>query len=112
MIATFELVIRVGVSLELELAYVELTLLVQGVFFLFLQDLPTAGQGSDNTARRILDGVGNVAGAVGSVSIRPTRLVCGWVADQVAPSYWVPNSKIMVSCENGCIHMCVEGYLT
>ena len=41
--------------------------------------------------------MGNVAGAVGSVSSRPTKMVASWMADKVAPSYWVPNSKITVS---------------
>ena len=61
------------------------------------QDLPTAGHGSDNTARRILDGMGSVAGAVGSISAMPTKMVCGCVADKVAHGYWVPNSRITVS---------------
>ena len=60
------------------------------------QDLPTAGRGSDNTVRRLLDGMGSVAGAVGSVSVGPTKMVGSWVADQIAPKYWVPNSKIVV----------------
>ena len=70
------------------------------VFFnlnIFPQDLPTAGQGSDNTARWLLDGVGNVAGAVGSASATPSKMVASWVADQIAPSYWTPNTKITVS---------------
>ena len=51
-----------------------------------------------------------MAGAVGSVSVGPTKMVGSWVADQIAPKYWVPNSKIVVgegrkvvTCFN-CIH--------
>jgi len=52
---------------------------------------------SDNTARRLIDGIGNFATTVRSASARPTSAVGGWIAEQMAPSYWVPNSEIVVS---------------
>ena len=56
------------------------------------QDIVPAASGS----RRVLDGVGSVASAVSGVSTTPSKMVASWTADQLAPSYWVPNSKIKV----------------
>ena len=66
------------------------------------QDIPS-GQISDNTARRLLDGMGNMADAVSSVSSRPARMVAEWMSNQVAPKYWVPNNKITVCYLHNCI---------
>ncbi|KAH3850854.1 zinc finger FYVE domain-containing protein 1-like [Dreissena polymorpha] len=50
--------------------------------------------GTHNAAWKVIDGLSYVAGSIGSVSAVPTKVVSDWVADQIAPSYWVPNSKI------------------
>ncbi|XP_074660644.1 zinc finger FYVE domain-containing protein 1-like isoform X2 [Tubulanus polymorphus] len=55
---------------------------------------PTVLQGTHNAARKLLEGVGYVSGAVTSVSAKPTRFISSWMADQIAPPYWVPNSEI------------------
>ncbi len=59
------------------------------------QDFAT-GQGSENVVRRLLDRVGDVAEAVGSVSAQPAKTISSWMSDQIAPKYWTPNSKILV----------------
>lgn len=35
--------------------------------------------------------------AIGNVTIVPSKVVSGWVTDQIAPSYWTPNSQIKVT---------------
>ena len=65
------------------------------MFLCVVQDLP-GGQISDNTARRLLDGVGSFAESVKSASARPTQVLGGCIAGMVAPRYWVPNSAILV----------------
>lgn len=60
------------------------------------QDIPSGGQGSDNAVRRLLDGVGSVAEVVSSVSAFPAKAVTSWMSDKIAPTYWTPNSKILV----------------
>ena len=53
---------------------------------------------SDGThsSRRLLEGVEAVVSAIGNVTSVPSKVVSGWVTDQIAPSYWTPNSKIKV----------------
>ena len=53
---------------------------------------------SDGThsSRRLLEGVEAVVSAIGSVASVPSKVVSGWVTDQIAPSYWTPNSHIKV----------------
>lgn len=50
-----------------------------------------------NAARKLLDGVKVVADTVGTYSSKPARLLSDWAADQVAPPYWTPNTKVLVS---------------
>ncbi|XP_076442869.1 zinc finger FYVE domain-containing protein 1-like isoform X2 [Babylonia areolata] len=57
-------------------------------------------QGTHNAARKLVDGFSYVADTISSVSARPAKLLSECIADQIAPSYWVPNSQIM-SCK-GC----------
>ena len=40
---------------------------------------------SDNTARRLIDGIGNLASTVKNASARPTSAVGGWLAEQMTP---------------------------
>jgi len=50
---------------------------------------------SQNSARRILDGMMNLADAITNVSAKPTKAVTSWVTDKVAPTYWTPNYLII-----------------
>jgi len=50
---------------------------------------------SQNSARRILDGMMNLADAITTVSAKPTKAVTNWMTDKVAPSYWTPNYLII-----------------
>ncbi|XP_059480762.1 zinc finger FYVE domain-containing protein 1-like [Neocloeon triangulifer] len=52
------------------------------------------GSTGHNTARRILDGVSQLSDAVVGVSKAPSVALSAWVADQIAPKYWRPNSEI------------------
>ena len=54
-------------------------------------------QGTSNAARKLIDGMHFIADSVTSVSQKPTKLISDWMTDQIAPDYWVPNSKITVS---------------
>lgn len=52
--------------------------------------------GTHNAARKLLDSVKVVADTVGVYGSKPARLLSDWVADQVAPPYWVPNNQVLV----------------
>ncbi|XP_074601451.1 zinc finger FYVE domain-containing protein 1-like isoform X2 [Brevipalpus obovatus] len=54
----------------------------------------TKFKGAQNAAQRVLDGVNFLSETVSHLSAKPTQMVRSWVADQIAPSYWVPNSRI------------------
>ncbi|XP_070579045.1 zinc finger FYVE domain-containing protein 1-like isoform X2 [Ptychodera flava] len=56
-------------------------------------------QGTHNAARRLLDGLSHVAGTVGSVGAKPTKMLSDWMTDQIAPAYWIPNNQIK-ECSN------------
>lgn len=55
------------------------------------------GEGTQNAGRRILEGVTATAETVRDLSSGPAMAMSAWIADKVAPSYWVPNSEIIVS---------------
>lgn len=52
--------------------------------------------GTHNAAWKLLDGVKVVADTVSAYGSKPTKMLSDWVADQVAPPYWVPNNVITV----------------
>ena len=52
---------------------------------------------SHNLSRKIIDNVSYIGESLHSVSAKPTMLAKQWMADQVAPSYWTPNSDL-ISC--------------
>ncbi|KAK3743024.1 hypothetical protein QZH41_009283, partial [Actinostola sp. cb2023] len=52
-----------------------------------------------NAARRVLDGVKYVSETVSAYSAPSSRAVTDWIADQVAPDYWIPNSHI-TACQS------------
>ncbi|CAH0392795.1 unnamed protein product [Bemisia tabaci] len=47
-----------------------------------------------NPAQRVLDSVSYLSEAVASVTSEPSRVASSWIADQIAPKYWKPNSEI------------------
>ncbi|XP_078262257.1 zinc finger FYVE domain-containing protein 1 isoform X2 [Rhinoraja longicauda] len=50
---------------------------------------------NNNAARRLLDGMNFMAQSVSDFGAKPTKAVTAWLTDQIAPSYWRPNSQIM-----------------
>lgn len=55
----------------------------------FLKDNNNAGQ-------RLLDGVKYISQSVSELSVTPAKAVTSWLTDQIAPTYWKPNSLILV----------------
>ncbi len=49
---------------------------------------------SHNLSRKIIDNVSYLSDTIHSVSAKPTMIAKQWIADRVAPAYWVPNSDI------------------
>lgn len=47
-----------------------------------------------NTAQYVIDNLASVSEVVSSIGAKPTKVITSWVADQIAPSYWIPNSRI------------------
>lgn len=52
-------------------------------------------QAAQNAAQRVLDSVNYITETVTNISAKPTKMVSEWVADQIAPNYWIPNSLIL-----------------
>lgn len=52
-------------------------------------------QAAQNAAQRVLDSVNYLTETVTNISAKPTKMVSEWVADQIAPNYWMPNSMIL-----------------
>ena len=50
------------------------------------QELAVCADGT-HAAWRVIEGMGSVAGAVGSVTAVPTKAVSSWMGDIVAPMY-------------------------
>lgn len=42
----------------------------------------------------MVDGVSYLSDTVTTISAKPTKMIGSWVADQIAPNYWVPNARI------------------
>lgn len=53
--------------------------------------------GSNNAAQKVLDSIKSITETASGISARPTQQIKGWLADQIAPGYWMPNSMITVS---------------
>ncbi|XP_035211924.1 zinc finger FYVE domain-containing protein 1-like isoform X2 [Stegodyphus dumicola] len=47
-----------------------------------------------NTAQYVIDNLATVSEVVTNIGAKPTKVLSSWVADQIAPSYWIPNSRI------------------
>uniref|UniRef100_A0A8C8JER0 Zinc finger FYVE domain-containing protein 1 n=1 Tax=Oncorhynchus tshawytscha TaxID=74940 RepID=A0A8C8JER0_ONCTS len=50
---------------------------------------------NSNAAQRLLDGVNFMAQSVSELSVKPAKAVTSWLTDQIAPTYWKPNSLIL-----------------
>ena len=59
------------------------------------QDVTRSSDGTHGS-RRLLEGVEAVVSAIGKVTSVPSKVVSGWVTDQIAPTYWTHNSQIKV----------------
>ena len=55
---------------------------------------------NNNAAQRLLDGVKYISQSVSELSVKPAKAVTSWLTDQIAPTYWKPNSLILVRCQN------------
>lgn len=53
--------------------------------------------GPKHSAQLVLDGVAYITDAMASVGSQPTKLVKSWVTDKIRPTYWRPDSEIIVS---------------
>lgn len=54
-------------------------------------------KGPTHSAQMVLDGISFVKDTVYSYTQQPTKAISNWATDQVAPTYWKPNHKIIVS---------------
>lgn len=45
----------------------------------------------------VIDGVSYLTETVYSIGAQPSKVLTDWVADKIAPSYWKPNTDIIVS---------------
>eukprot|EP00117_Sycon_ciliatum_P010764 scpid54053/ scgid0522/ Zinc finger FYVE domain-containing protein 1; Double FYVE-containing protein 1; SR3; Tandem FYVE fingers-1 len=52
------------------------------------------GTRTQNAGRRLLEGVSTASSVVSSIGATPARFLADWVADSIAPDYWVPNAQI------------------
>uniref|UniRef100_A0A8C3AKY3 Zinc finger FYVE-type containing 1 n=1 Tax=Cyclopterus lumpus TaxID=8103 RepID=A0A8C3AKY3_CYCLU len=50
---------------------------------------------NNNAAQRLLDGVKYISQSVSELSVKPAKAVTSWLTDQIAPTYWKPNSLIL-----------------
>ncbi|XP_064484872.1 zinc finger FYVE domain-containing protein 1-like isoform X2 [Ornithodoros turicata] len=48
-----------------------------------------------NTARKVIDNFHIITDTVTSYSALPAKTISSWMADQIAPPYWVPNYKVL-----------------
>lgn len=65
---------------------------------LFLPSFQSDGflKDNNNAAQRLLDGVKYISQSVSELSVKPAKAVTSWLTDQIAPTYWKPNSLILV----------------
>lgn len=45
----------------------------------------------------MVDSMNYLSETVTNISAKPSKMLGGWLADQINPSYWVPNARIQVS---------------
>ncbi|CAG2114657.1 unnamed protein product, partial [Medioppia subpectinata] len=58
-------------------------------------DEPIPSQGSQNVGQRAIDTLSYVTTNVSQMTARPSKVLADWMADKIAPSYWVPNNRIL-----------------
>lgn len=57
---------------------------------------------NNNAAQRLLDGVKYISQSVSELSVKPAKAITSWLTDQIAPTYWKPNSLILVHNKHCC----------
>lgn len=61
------------------------------------KDSRFSGEGPTHSAQMVIDGVNYLSETVYSIGAQPSKALTDWVADWAAPSYWKPNTEIIVS---------------
>ncbi|GFO27427.1 Zinc finger fyve domain-containing protein 1 [Plakobranchus ocellatus] len=69
---------------------------------------PSCLDSTHNAAWKVLEGFHYVADTISSVSAKPTKYLSEWTADQINPSYWVPNSEIIKCAKCHQLFDCAE----
>ncbi|KAK3773525.1 hypothetical protein RRG08_022238 [Elysia crispata] len=69
---------------------------------------PSCLDNTHNAARKVLEGFHYVADTISSVGAKPTKYLAEWTADQINPSYWVPNSEIIKCAKCHQLFDCAE----
>lgn len=54
------------------------------------------GEQPTHSAQMVIDGVSYFTETVYSIGAQPSKVLTDWVADKIAPSYWKPNTEIIV----------------
>lgn len=58
------------------------------------EPFPGTQCGQQNSAQKVVDSVNYLSETVTNISAKPSKMIGSWVADQINPSYWVPNARI------------------
>ena len=64
-----------------------------------------------NAAQKMVDSVNYISETVTNMSAKPSKMIGSWVADQIAPSYWVPNARIQVRAAKQVFHSKISSSL-
>lgn len=60
------------------------------------RDSQFSGELPTHSAQMVIDGVSYLTETVYSIGAQPSKVLTDWVADKIAPSYWKPNTEIIV----------------
>lgn len=63
------------------------------------QDHYQTNDGPKHSAQMVLDHVNYLSETITSISAPPSKVLTGWFADKIAPSYWRPNAEIIASVD-------------
>lgn len=58
------------------------------------QQEPLPSQSAQNAAQRMVDSMSYLSETVSTISAKPTKMMSDWIADRIAPPYWVPNARL------------------
>ncbi|KPM11553.1 zinc finger domain-containing protein 22 [Sarcoptes scabiei] len=60
------------------------------------EDEPSPNQCvQQNSAQKMVDSMNYLSETMQNISAKPSKMIGDWMADQINPSYWVPNARIM-----------------